>query len=69
MKKILILGASGMIGSELLQFCLDSDEVGKVISITRKKSDISHKKYSEIVRSNFLNYSDIADQLTDLLEQ
>ena len=48
-KNILIAGSSGMVGSHLLQICLDSNEVNKIILISRKPSLIKDSKIEEII--------------------
>lgn len=58
MKKVLITGASGMVGNLILQECLHSDEVGEVISLVRKHSGQSHPKLREIPVSDFNDYNE-----------
>ncbi|MDF1547759.1 MAG: NAD-dependent epimerase/dehydratase family protein [Bacteroidales bacterium] len=60
MKTAIITGASGMIGGLVLQECLNSDYIGKVISITRRPIGIKHDKLKEIIHHDFNNYSSIA---------
>ena len=57
MKKVLIAGASGMVGSLVLQECLDSSEVDKVVSLVRRKSNLEHSKLQEVVIDNFSDYT------------
>ena len=57
MKNVLIAGASGMVGNLILRTCLSSNEVGKVISLVRRKSSMVHEKLQEIKISDFTNYS------------
>lgn len=54
-KKILIAGASGMIGSLVLEASLRSEEVGQVVSLVRKSSGASHAKLVEIQAADMLN--------------
>jgi uncharacterized protein YbjT (DUF2867 family) len=56
MKKVLIAGASGMIGELILKECLSSDKVEKVISLVRRNSNHSHPKLQEIIIEDFSNY-------------
>ncbi|MCR9253816.1 MAG: NAD(P)H-binding protein [bacterium] len=56
-KKVLIAGASGMIGQLILDQCLSSLEVTKVISLVRRSSSIVHSKLEEIVIEDFKDYS------------
>jgi nucleoside-diphosphate-sugar epimerase len=59
MKNVLITGGNGMIGNLILQYCLESNEVGRVTSILRKPSGIKHEKLTEITHQDFLDFSDI----------
>jgi nucleoside-diphosphate-sugar epimerase len=62
MKNVIITGATGMIGSLVLQYALESPEVAKVTSIVRKPSGIKHAKLEEVVHGNFLDFSAIKDK-------
>jgi uncharacterized protein YbjT (DUF2867 family) len=64
--KALILGATGMVGSEVLKACLASDQITNVLSIGRRKSGISHSKLKEMRHDNFLNFSSIQDVFIDV---
>ena len=57
MKKVLILGATGMIGAEILKHCLDSNEIAQVTAIVRSDLNIQHPKLTIIKHSDFTNYS------------
>lgn len=57
MKEIIITGASGMVGGIVLRECLDSPEIGKVVSLVRRASGISHAKLAEIMVDDFCDYS------------
>jgi len=61
MKNVIIIGASGMIGSIILRECLASKDVSQVTSITRKSSGISHPKLKEMNHSDFNDYSQIKE--------
>ena len=65
-KKVIITGASGMVGGHLLDVCLASDEVGEVISLVRKPGKLNHEKLKEIVLEDFLNYESLSEELTDV---
>lgn len=53
-KKILIAGASGMIGSLILKNTLKSDDVTSVICLVRHSLSISDPKLTEIKITDFL---------------
>ncbi|MDW7693982.1 NAD(P)H-binding protein [Flammeovirgaceae bacterium SG7u.111] len=59
MKNVLITGATGMVGAIVLRNCLESPEIEKVTSISRKPLGISHPKLEEVVHSDFLDYSTV----------
>jgi len=56
MKNVLITGASGMVGNIILDHCLSSSKVNKVISLVRKKSDNTHSKLNEVIIEDFTDY-------------
>lgn len=57
MKKVLITGASGMVGGLILQHCLNSKEIDSVVSLVRKPTGIQHEKLKEVETDNFLDHS------------
>ncbi|MBE7635287.1 NAD(P)H-binding protein [Sneathiella sp. P13V-1] len=61
--KVLITGATGMIGGLVLDLCLETSEIKEVISLVRRPSGISHPKLHEIVVKDFL---DLASHLENL---
>ena len=54
-KKIIITGATGMIGSLILEHCLNSREVSQVMSLVRRESGIVDEKLHEVIVRDFLN--------------
>ncbi|AZN42375.1 NAD-dependent epimerase/dehydratase family protein [Paenibacillus albus] len=63
--KILLFGATGMVGQSVLRECLLDSEVEQVLAVGRSGTGKSHPKLAEIVHSNLLNLSSIEPQLTD----
>ncbi|OKS89011.1 NAD(P)H-binding protein [Mucilaginibacter polytrichastri] len=49
MRKAIIAGATGLIGSELLKILLESSDYQEVISISRRKIPIQHKKLVQLI--------------------
>jgi uncharacterized protein YbjT (DUF2867 family) len=49
MKTALLLGATGLVGSQLLELLLGDDRFGKVTAILRRKSGREHEKLEEII--------------------
>lgn len=52
-KKALILGASGLVGSELLHFLLDGNYYTEVIALVRSPLGIKHNKLVEVICGDF----------------
>ena len=49
MKSVLLLGATGLVGRELLSLLLDDDDVQRVVVITRRPTGAKHAKLDERV--------------------
>ena len=64
-KRVVIVGASGMVGGYALRYALDSPAVKSVTSIGRKKLGISEPKLKEVVHQDFANCSSLADLLSE----
>jgi uncharacterized protein YbjT (DUF2867 family) len=65
MKKVIITGGTGMVGSIVLKKCLESAEISEVVSIVRKSSNIQHDKLIEVIHQDFGDYSSIAEYFKD----
>jgi uncharacterized protein YbjT (DUF2867 family) len=63
-KRLVIVGATGMVGGYALRFALDSSAVKSVISIGRKRLGISHPKLEEILHQDFADCSALAEPLS-----
>jgi len=64
--KAIVFGATGMVGSEVLDICLRSDEIESVTTIGRRKTRIEHAKYRDIEHDNFLDYGSIGTNLSEI---
>lgn len=60
-KKIIITGATGMVGGIALEICLESPDVSKVTVIGRSKTGIEHIKLRQVMADDFNDYSSVAD--------
>lgn len=56
--KVVIAGATGMVGSHLLKIALANNEITEVISFVRKAKHPGHPKLKEIELKNFEDYSE-----------
>ena len=62
-KRLVVVGASGMVGGYALRYALDNSAVKSVTSIGRKTLGISHPKLKEVLHQNFADCSTLADAL------
>jgi uncharacterized protein YbjT (DUF2867 family) len=62
-KRIVIVGATGMVGGYALRYALENSAVGTVTSIGRKKIGVSHPKLSEVQHRDFSDCSVLAGTL------
>ena len=61
--KIILFGASGMVGQGTLRECLLDPEVTTVLSIVRGSTGQQHAKLREIVHKDFFDFSSIESEL------
>lgn len=54
--KVVLFGATGMVGGGVLLECLDDPRVQSVVAISRTTAGRSHDKLREILHSDFFNY-------------
>lgn len=59
--KILLFGATGMVGAGVLHECLLDDRVNEVIAVQRSSSGTTHPKLNELIRTDFFDYQDARD--------
>jgi uncharacterized protein YbjT (DUF2867 family) len=64
-KRLVIVGATGMVGGYALRYALENSAVGSVTSIARKKVGISHPKLTEVIHRDFADCSALAGVLSD----
>lgn len=62
-KKVIITGATGMVGGCALRFCLEHTEVSLVTAIGRNRTGIDDNKLCEVNVGNFTDYSDLKEIL------
>ena len=62
-KRIVIVGATGMVGRYALRYALENSAVGSVTSIGRGKVGISEPKLKEVLHRDFADCSALVDTL------
>ena len=63
-KRLVIVGATGMVGGYALRGALEHPAVGRATSIGRKKLGISHPKLTEVLHPDFADCSALAEVLS-----
>lgn len=61
--RIIVTGATGMVGEGVLLQCLETDEVEKVLSVSRKQVDHAHPKLEQLIVSDFRDLAAVEAQL------
>jgi uncharacterized protein YbjT (DUF2867 family) len=62
--RILLFGASGMVGQGVLREALNAPDVERVVAIVRKPTTMEHPKYGELVRSDFSDFPDAQSEMS-----
>jgi nucleoside-diphosphate-sugar epimerase len=62
-KRVIITGATGMVGGCALKICLENPDVSLVTVIGRRNTGLKHDKLREVLRNDFTDYSLSADVL------
>ncbi len=63
-KKVIITGATGMIGKGVLLECLDHDSIDEVLVIGRNPVRMDHPKLKELIHKDFSDFINIQDHLS-----
>jgi uncharacterized protein YbjT (DUF2867 family) len=62
--KIIVTGATGMAGSEVLRQAILDESIEEIIALTRRPLEIVHPKIKNVLHVDFLNYDSLADYFT-----
>src|ERR1700739_20145 len=63
-KRLVIVGATGMVGGYALRYALEHPAVGRATSIGRRKLSISHSQLKEVLPPDFADCSALAEALS-----
>jgi hypothetical protein len=64
--KVIIFGASGMVGRGVLLECLEDERISAVTMVNRYAIGVEHEKLTELIHTDFLNYDAIKDSLSGI---
>lgn len=62
--RILLFGASGMVGQGVLRECLRADDVEEVVTVGRTRLDVEHTKLRQLVVADLFQLEPVAHELT-----
>jgi len=62
--RLVIVGATGMVGGYVLRYALEQPAIGSVTAIVRRNLGISHPKLKEVLHRDFDDCSALAEVLT-----
>ena len=62
--KVIITGATGMVGEGVLFECLGHADIKQVLMVNRRHYDLKHPKLKELIVPDFLNLDEFTGQLT-----
>ena len=62
--KVIVFGASGMVGQGVLRECLVASDVDSVLSVVRRPTGKSDPKLTEVVHSDFTDFSSLRDRIS-----
>lgn len=62
--RVIVFGATGMVGQGVLRECLLAPDVTEVLVVTRNPTGVEHPKLREVTLDDFADLSPIAGELT-----
>jgi putative NADH-flavin reductase len=63
--RLVIIGATGMVGGYALRYALENAAAGSVTAIVRRTLGISHPKLQEVLHRDFADCSALTEALSD----
>ena len=62
--KVIVTGATGMVGEGVLLECLEHPAIAEVLSVSRRPFGLAHPKLKELVVPDFFHLDAVAEQLS-----
>ena len=63
--KVIVTGATGMVGAGALREALADSDVDAVLSISRRSCGVSHPKLRELLLPDLFDFADVESDLRD----
>jgi len=64
--KVIITGATGLVGEGVMLVCLENPAVTEVLGISRKPFELKHEKLKELIVKDFSTIKNYSEQLKKL---
>ncbi|NMM47776.1 NAD-dependent epimerase/dehydratase family protein [Marinigracilibium pacificum] len=61
--KVIITGASGMVGKGVLLECIEDEDIDKILLIGRSVIEINHPKVEYLIHKDFNDFSSLTDKI------
>lgn len=61
--KVIVTGATGMVGEGVILECLQNDKVTDVLMLNRKHFDLQHPKLKEVIVNDFMHLEEVKERL------
>ena len=61
--KVIVTGATGMVGEGVMHICLLNDDIEEVMVIGRRSCEVKHPKLKEIILPDLFNLTPVSSQL------
>ncbi|MET3807993.1 uncharacterized protein YbjT (DUF2867 family) [Nakamurella sp. UYEF19] len=62
--RVVIFGATGMVGQSVLRQCLLDDRISAILLVGRSHADVADPKVTQVVHQDFLDFSSLSTELT-----
>jgi len=61
--KVIVTGATGMVGEGVMLTCIDNPLISAILLVTRRPSGVNHPKVTEVIVPDFFHLESYAEQL------
>jgi len=61
--RLLLMGATGMVGSEVLRQALNDKEISEIVALGRRAVEARHPKLKTVIHQDFMNYTPLRNEL------
>ncbi len=55
--KVIVTGATGTVGSGVLEACLEHPSITSIVALTRRPLEVKDPKINNVIHKDFMNYN------------